>query len=89
MLMIAFGGIGIEENCFGPVVRVFVLVGLYPKDLALPSGPAPVRGDVYRLAIPLFNTARIIDVVGIYIRIWLTLIPLAIAIRIRIWLTCI
>ena len=52
MLMIASGGIGIEENCFGPTFGIFVLVGLYPKDLALQSGPAPVRGDVYRLACP-------------------------------------
>ena len=87
MLMIASSAVGIEENRLVPVIWILVVVGLYPKDPALLSGPAPVRGDIYRLAIPLFNTARIIAAVGIYIRIWLTLIPLPIAIRIRIWLT--
>jgi hypothetical protein len=52
MLMIASSGIGIEENCFGPIIGIFVFVGLYPKDLTLLSGPASVRGDVNRLTCP-------------------------------------
>ena len=57
MLMIASSAVGIEENRFGPVIGILVVVGLYPKDPALLSGPAPVRGDVNRLACPEDITA--------------------------------
>jgi len=60
MLMIVCSGIGIEENRFGPVIGIFVIVGLYPKDPALLSGPAPIRGDIYRLACPEDITGNVV-----------------------------